>query len=203
MARRSPRSNSQIIYLLRYPYNRIFNRLWKRAAKALKVAEEVVVIGHSIPSADSAAWTLLQTCCDGARTKVVNPSKSVLMNRYGWLLHLPNFAEAMDFGAWLDRKVSEAGYNGMPLLIAASVRCYSATGLNRISPKETLLLRYFITERVPHPTDRRAKALVPLRPASTRPAADWKHDCGVTGLVAPVHLARPDSSGTPGTSPAD
>jgi len=82
--------------------NQVFNRLWRMASNALKDAEEVVVIGYSLPPADSAAWTLLHTNCTQGQTTIVNPSKSVLMNRYGNLLKLPAFTPAMNFGTWLD-----------------------------------------------------------------------------------------------------
>jgi len=85
-----------------YGQNRVFNRLWRMAADALKCATKVVVIGYSLPSADSAAWTLLQTCCDRGRTDVVNPSKSVLMNQYGWLLDFLDRGRNLNFATWLD-----------------------------------------------------------------------------------------------------
>lgn len=84
--------------------NRIFNRLWRMALDALRNAEEVTIIGYSLPPADSAAWTLLHTGCDRERTVVVNPSKADLMNRYSDLLKLPGFAPAMDLGAWLNTR---------------------------------------------------------------------------------------------------
>lgn len=84
--------------------NRIFNRLWRMALDALRSADEVTIIGYSLPPADSAAWTLLHTGCERGRTVVVNPSKAVLVNRYGSLLRLPGFMQALDFGAWLDSK---------------------------------------------------------------------------------------------------
>ena len=74
------------------------------ALDALRNAEEVTIIGYSLPPADSAAWTLLHTGCDRERTVVVNPSKADLMNRYSDLLKLPGFAPAMDLGAWLNTR---------------------------------------------------------------------------------------------------
>jgi hypothetical protein len=84
--------------------NRIFNRLWRMALDALRNAEEVTIIGYSLPPADSAAWTLLHTGCERGRTVVVNPSKADLVNRYSDLLKLPAFTPAMDLRAWLDSK---------------------------------------------------------------------------------------------------
>jgi hypothetical protein len=84
--------------------NRIFNRLWRMALDSLRNADEVTIIGYSLPPADSAAWTLLHTGCERGRTIVVNPSKADLMNRYSNLLKLSTFAQPMDLGAWLDSK---------------------------------------------------------------------------------------------------
>jgi hypothetical protein len=53
--------------------------LWQQAARALRVAQEVFVIGYSLPEADSAALTLLLTVADDpARFKVVNPSPTTV-----------------------------------------------------------------------------------------------------------------------------
>ena len=82
--------------------SQVFNRLWKMASDALRNADEVTIIGYSLPPADSAAWTLLHTSCDRKHTTVVNPSKSVLRNRYGRLLKHWLSAQAMDFGTWLN-----------------------------------------------------------------------------------------------------
>ena len=61
--------------------NPVFIRMWRMAAEALRSANRVVIIGYSLPPADSAAWTLLLASCDAARTTVVNPDPSV-MSRY-------------------------------------------------------------------------------------------------------------------------
>lgn len=84
--------------------NRIFNRLWRMALDALRTSDEVTIIGYSLPPADSASWTLLHTGCAKERTVVVNPNKSILVNRYSDLLRIPAFTEPMNFGAWLDSK---------------------------------------------------------------------------------------------------
>ena len=75
------------------------------ALDALRNADEVTIIGYSLPPSDSAAWTLLHTGCECGRTIVVNPSKADLMNRYSNLLKLSGFAQPMDLGAWLDSRV--------------------------------------------------------------------------------------------------
>lgn len=82
----------------------VFNKLWRMAASCLANASEVVIIGYSLPPADSAAWTLIHTACDRQRTVVVNRSKSVLQNRYWPFLKQGRFTPNMDFGAWLESK---------------------------------------------------------------------------------------------------
>lgn len=82
----------------------VFNKLWGMAASSLRNASEVVIIGYSLPPADSAAWTLIHTACDRQKTLVVNPSKSVLQNRYWPFLKQGRFTENIDFAAWLDSK---------------------------------------------------------------------------------------------------
>ncbi len=74
--------------------NAVFIKMWRMAAEALRSANRVVIIGYSLPPADSAAWTLLLANCDAARTTVVNPDPSV-MSRYRRLLvqHLPTASE--------------------------------------------------------------------------------------------------------------
>ena len=83
-----------------------FSRLWKMAAGMLRSAEEITIIGYSLPPADNAAWTLLHTTCDPERTMIVNPDKSILRNRYGRLLKHRLSTRAMDFGMWLDSRDS-------------------------------------------------------------------------------------------------
>jgi len=65
--------------------NPIFINMWRMAAEALRSANKVVIIGYSLPPADSAAWALLLANCDATKTTVVNPDQSV-MNRYRRLL---------------------------------------------------------------------------------------------------------------------
>jgi len=50
----------------------IFVWLWKAAAEALRKADEIVVIGYSLPKADSAALTLFLTNSDRAKVRIVN-----------------------------------------------------------------------------------------------------------------------------------
>jgi hypothetical protein len=82
--------------------NDVFVGLWKKASESLREAEQVVIIGYSLPPADSTAWTLLLTSCDGRRTTVVNPDAAV-MSRYRILLRLPLLSRAEDFRSWLHR----------------------------------------------------------------------------------------------------
>jgi hypothetical protein len=81
--------------------NRIFSQIWKDALHALQNADEVTIIGYSLPDADSAAWTLLHTGCARGQTVIVNPSKSVLTNNYAALLNIPILAKPMTMGEWL------------------------------------------------------------------------------------------------------
>jgi len=85
--------------------NAVFIKMWRMAAEALRSADRVVIIGYSLPLADSAAWTLLLANCDAARTTVVNPDPSV-MNRYRRLLiqSLPRiyeWAPPQHFADWV------------------------------------------------------------------------------------------------------
>jgi hypothetical protein len=85
--------------------NPVFVRIWKMAAEALRSANRVVIVGYSLPPADSAAWTLLLANCDAARTTVVNPDASV-MRRYRRLLSqdVPKMSDwfpPQNFGDWV------------------------------------------------------------------------------------------------------
>jgi hypothetical protein len=51
-----------------------FIGLWKQAANVLRTAEKAIIIGYSLPQADSAALTLLLTNCNRSQTTIVNPS---------------------------------------------------------------------------------------------------------------------------------
>jgi hypothetical protein len=61
--------------------NPVFIEMWRKAAESLRSADKVVIIGYSLPPADSAAWTLLLTNCTVERTTIVDPSAAV-MTRY-------------------------------------------------------------------------------------------------------------------------
>ena len=78
----------------------MFRRLWKKAADALRAAEETVIVGYSLPPADAAVWTLLLTACVPARTTIVNPSASVI-DRYARLLRLPTVPPPTTLDQWL------------------------------------------------------------------------------------------------------
>jgi len=80
--------------------NPVFIELWKTASEALRSADKIVIVGYSLPPADSAAWTLLLTTCDRTRTSVVDPS-SIVMRRYQRLLRLPQLRPAQYFADWI------------------------------------------------------------------------------------------------------
>jgi hypothetical protein len=50
-----------------------FIKLWKKAAELLRKAEQIFVVGYSLPAADSAALTLLLTNCARKKVTIVNP----------------------------------------------------------------------------------------------------------------------------------
>ncbi len=86
-------------------YSTVFTDIWRMAAEALRSANRIVIIGYSLPAADSAAWTLLTTNCDSARTTVVNPAP-VVMSRYRRLLtqRLPRMSQwtpPQTFAGWV------------------------------------------------------------------------------------------------------
>ncbi len=91
----------------------MFIKMWRIAAEALRSANRVVIIGYSLPPADSAAWTLLLTNCDAARTTVVNPDPSV-MRRYRRLLnrHSPKMSDWLppqSFADWVAGQIQVVG----------------------------------------------------------------------------------------------
>jgi hypothetical protein len=47
--------------------------LWQKAAIVLRKADEIFVIGYSLPKADNGALTLLLTNCDRNKVRIVNP----------------------------------------------------------------------------------------------------------------------------------
>jgi len=80
--------------------NDIFIRQWKMASDALRAADEVTIIGYSLPPEDSAVWTLLLTSCSPEKTVIVNPCSSVML-RYEMLLNLPRRRPLQNFESWL------------------------------------------------------------------------------------------------------
>lgn len=67
--------------------NQVVLSLWEKAARCLNKAEEVWILGYSLPEADSATMALLATTCRGKKDKikVVNRNATAL-NRYKGLL---------------------------------------------------------------------------------------------------------------------
>lgn len=61
-----------------------WDRLWDRAGSALTKAEEIVIIGYSLPDADERAWELLRDRPDkGARITVCcGPSSNGIAERF-------------------------------------------------------------------------------------------------------------------------
>src|SRR3990172_1141840 len=81
-----PRSPPQDPQLLLHPSffkdyemeggNTLFVGLWRKAAEALRQAGEIVMIGYSLPPADSAALTLLLTNSERSKVEIVNSDTS-------------------------------------------------------------------------------------------------------------------------------
>jgi hypothetical protein len=76
-----------------------FANLWKKAAWFLRNAEEILIIGYSLPRADSAALTLFLTNCDPGKVKIVNSDQRTC-HRIGPLLS-NTFHERKSFEDWL------------------------------------------------------------------------------------------------------
>jgi hypothetical protein len=77
--------------------------LWQSAAQALRIADEVVVIGYSLPPADSAVLTLLMTNCRGTKVKVVNPDTAVSFRIRQLLSSVQEkFRDPESLETWLD-----------------------------------------------------------------------------------------------------
>lgn len=47
--------------------------LWQKAAEFLRKADEIFIVGYSLPKADSAALILLLTNCDREKVQIINP----------------------------------------------------------------------------------------------------------------------------------
>jgi hypothetical protein len=56
--------------------NTVFIDLWKQAAELLRKADEIFIIGYSLPEADTAALTLFLTNCDRERVRIINPDSA-------------------------------------------------------------------------------------------------------------------------------
>jgi hypothetical protein len=54
--------------------NQALTALWRTAARVPREAEQIFVIGYSLPPPDSAALTLLPTNCEAERVTIVNRS---------------------------------------------------------------------------------------------------------------------------------
>jgi len=85
----------------------LFTGLWRKAASVLRAADEIVIIGYSLPSADSASLTLLLTNCDRNKVKIVNSDRSA-NRRLRRLLAKDMSGPARSFQAWL-AQVPEGG----------------------------------------------------------------------------------------------
>ena len=80
----------------------VFVRLWKAAAEALRKADEIVVIGYSLPKADSAALTLFLTNSDRAKVRIVNSNSGDNYRLQHLLSNDPVFPPQC-FGDWLGK----------------------------------------------------------------------------------------------------
>jgi len=56
------------------PYQNPFPELWRKAGEALRQADEVFVIGYSLPPDDAPALTLFLASCDKQKARIVNQS---------------------------------------------------------------------------------------------------------------------------------
>jgi hypothetical protein len=77
-------------------------KVWRLAAEALREAEDIIIIGYSLPEADSAARTLLLTNCDPEKLTVVNKDPEAV--RRLWRLFRPFTLQEKPklFEQWLD-----------------------------------------------------------------------------------------------------
>ena len=93
-------------FLKDYEEQPIFVHLWKLASEMLRQAEETIIIGYSLPPADSAAMTLLLGNCDRRRVTIVNPDPATI-GRYRSLFKLPILRPRQTLEQWLstDRNV--------------------------------------------------------------------------------------------------
>lgn len=77
-------------------------KVWRLAAEALRKAEDITIIGYSLPEADIAARTLLLTNCDPEKLTIVNKDREAV--RRLWRLFKPFtlHEEPKLFQQWLD-----------------------------------------------------------------------------------------------------
>lgn len=80
--------------------NQVFRRMWKLASEKLRAADKVAIVGYSLPPADTAAWALLLSSCDPAKTEIVNPDRAV-MARYRRAFRLPVIQPTCNFQDWV------------------------------------------------------------------------------------------------------
>jgi len=78
----------------------VFIELWEKAAAALRTAEEVFIIGYSLPPEDSAALTLLLANTDRKKVRFVNHN-AVAKRRLDDLLSFGRFRSPESFSEWL------------------------------------------------------------------------------------------------------
>ncbi|HYM09468.1 MAG TPA: hypothetical protein VEU62_01980, partial [Bryobacterales bacterium] len=79
----------------------VFPPLWCQAAEALRLADEIIVMGYSLPEADSAAFVLLRTNCDREKTRVVNPDHRPIAMRLGLCAQALRPGPGKSFEDWL------------------------------------------------------------------------------------------------------
>ena len=79
--------------------------VWRRAAKALRAADNIYIVGYSLPPGDSAALTFVVTNCDRRSVKIINSCRGTCV-RLRQLLGprsglLPNVYPPVDFEEWV------------------------------------------------------------------------------------------------------
>jgi hypothetical protein len=77
-------------------------KVWRLAAEALRKAEDITIIGYSLPEADSAARTLLLTNCDPEKLTVVNSDPEAARRLWGLFEPFTSHGEPKSFEQWLD-----------------------------------------------------------------------------------------------------
>lgn len=87
-------------FLKDYEEQPVFSQLWKMASEVLRQADETIIVGYSLPPADSAAMTLFLSNCDRKKMTVVNPDAST-MDRYRRLFRLPILRPRQILEQWL------------------------------------------------------------------------------------------------------